>query len=645
MPARPVPGAGIALPWPPQRSGDGKTARPGQARVRGVHVMSGREARHWIYNLALATAMALALRALWPADAAWPSAGLYAACVAFQLFVWHFGLGVPYIGLMSMERVPQVAVLLSFEPAVAAMVNATASLLWPFINRLYNQGSLAVALQRAVHNACMTLAMTLAAGGAYLAAGGALPLVALDLAAAAAIAAAALVMQAVNVAMMVVYYGLDGRDLRRILTPFYVFGDLLFVPVGVLAALLYQREPAPVFSLFFVLLVAQVLMAHAIVRARTQLEDRVAALDRATAAGRELSGAKRIDELARHIHGQIATLFRYDLCYVATYDEGRDAFDVRLQEERGQRSEPFSVPARRGLAGWVRDTGEAILIDRWDAAPPALRERAVLAPGETPGSVLVVPVQRKGQLLGLISLQHSLPDFYSAADKNLLLEVARAAAPALADAAAFEQLDGYRVGLEQRVAERTAELERVARERQRLVEDLAAATELLTRQSREDALTGLPNRRHFDERLAEEVARAGRHGHPLCLVLADLDHFKDVNDGHGHATGDAVLREVANLLRRCCRATDIIARYGGEEFALLMPETTLAGAATMAEALRAAIEGHDWAAIQPGLRLTMSFGAAQIGGVVEAAPLVSCADELLYLAKHNGRNRVESGAR
>jgi len=607
--------------------------------------MSAREARHWAYNLLLLAAAGFALHALLPAAPAWPSAWLYAACVAFQLFVWHFGLGVPYIGLMSMERVPQVAVLLTFEPVVAAIVNASSSLLWPFVSRLYSQGSLAVAAQRAVHNACMTLAMTLAAGAAYLAADGALPLAALDLATLVPIAAAALAMQAVNVGMMVVYYWLDGRDLRRILTPFYVLGDLIFVPVGVLAALLYQREPAPVFLLFFGLLVAQVLMAHAIGHARTQLEDRVAALDRATAAGQQFSGAKRIDELAQHVYDQIATLFRFDLFYIATYDAGRDAFDVRLQEEHGRRHEPFSVPAQRGLAGWVRATGEAILIDRWDAAPQALRERAVLAPGETPGSVLVVPVRRQGQLLGIISLQHSSPDFYSPADKNLLLEVARAAAPALADAAAFEQLDGYRVGLEQRVAERTAELERVAREREKLVEDLAAATALLTRQSREDVLTGLPNRRHFDERLAEEVARAQRHHHPLSLVLADLDHFKGINDSHGHAIGDEVLRHVAALIRRHCRAADIIARYGGEEFALLMPETPLEGAARLAEDLRVALERHAWNSIQPGLQVTMSFGVAQVVRVAEPALLVGYADDLLYLAKHNGRNRVESGAR
>jgi len=158
-------------------------------------------------------------------------------------------------------------------------------------------------------------------------------------------------------------------------------------------------------------------------------------------------------------------------------------------------------------------------------------------------------------------------------------------------------------------------------------------------------LTGLPNRRHFDERLAEEVARAQRHHHPLSLVLADLDHFKGINDSHGHAIGDEVLRHVAALIRRHCRAADIIARYGGEEFALLMPETPLEGAARLAEDLRVALERHAWDAVQPGLQVTMSFGVAQVVRVAEPAVLVGYADDLLYLAKRNGRNRVESGAR
>jgi diguanylate cyclase (GGDEF)-like protein len=115
-----------------------------------------------------------------------------------------------------------------------------------------------------------------------------------------------------------------------------------------------------------------------------------------------------------------------------------------------------------------------------------------------------------------------------------------------------------------------------------------------------------------------------------------------------HAIGRARTQledRVAALIRRQCRAADIIARYGGEEFALLIPETPLEGAVRLAEDLRAALERHAWDAIQRDLRVTMSFGVAQVVQVAEPAVLVGYADDLLYLAKHNGRNRVESGAR
>ena len=104
-----------------------------------------------------------------------------------------------------------------------------------------------------------------------------------------------------------------------------------------------------------------------------------------------------------------------------------------------------------------------------------------------------------------------------------------------------------------------------------------------------DVLTGLRNRRYFDRRLAEEVARSGRHGLPVSLLLVDLDHFKRINDTQGHAAGDRVLAETGGILRQALRETDIAARYGGEEFAVLAPQTGLAGALLLAERLRAGI--------------------------------------------------------
>ncbi|HET7231071.1 MAG TPA: tetratricopeptide repeat-containing diguanylate cyclase [Longimicrobium sp.] len=181
-----------------------------------------------------------------------------------------------------------------------------------------------------------------------------------------------------------------------------------------------------------------------------------------------------------------------------------------------------------------------------------------------------------------------------------------------------------------------AEIERGQRE----AELLRAQAAELERLTREDALTGLANRRHLDALLALEWERARRFGRHLTAVMVDVDHFKAVNDGWSHATGDAVLRQVAHILRDGIRAVDVAARYGGEEFVLLLVETEPGQAVHACEKLRAAIEAHDWPSIAPGLRVTASFGVAGNTGADSPDDLLAAADARLYTAKRAGRNRV-----
>jgi len=158
-----------------------------------------------------------------------------------------------------------------------------------------------------------------------------------------------------------------------------------------------------------------------------------------------------------------------------------------------------------------------------------------------------------------------------------------------------------------------------------------------------DALTGCLNRRALAEQLEQELDRARRYGLAITILLADIDHFKEVNDTRGHITGDSVLRQVGELLRRAARSVDLVARYGGEEFVIVMPETALQGADVFANRLRRLIEGHDFA--EPGenpLKRTVSIGLAafpddRING---SDSFVALADQALYRAKNEGRNRV-----
>jgi two-component system cell cycle response regulator len=181
--------------------------------------------------------------------------------------------------------------------------------------------------------------------------------------------------------------------------------------------------------------------------------------------------------------------------------------------------------------------------------------------------------------------------------------------------------------------ERAVEKKRLRDANARLMRELEAL-------SRTDALTGVGNRRAFDETLRQEHARAVRYGLPLALVLFDLDHFKKLNDAHGHAAGDAALRAFARLARATYRESDTLCRYGGEEFAALLPHTAPEGAADAARRLLAALASTPIPAGGATLSLTCSAGVASAAPGETASDLIARADAALYRAKREGRNRV-----
>lgn len=155
-----------------------------------------------------------------------------------------------------------------------------------------------------------------------------------------------------------------------------------------------------------------------------------------------------------------------------------------------------------------------------------------------------------------------------------------------------------------------------------------------------DPLTELGNRRAFDERLKLEWARAARYNLHLALIMADIDHFKNINDKHGHQIGDEVLRRIACRLSACLRECDAVFRYGGEEFATLLPETSLAGAVELAQRLCDQISSEPVQIGSKSLEVSASFGAAGGSDSIDAESLVGSADERLYQAKQEGRNCV-----
>lgn len=174
------------------------------------------------------------------------------------------------------------------------------------------------------------------------------------------------------------------------------------------------------------------------------------------------------------------------------------------------------------------------------------------------------------------------------------------------------------------------------------IRDLERAEQQLLEMAATDHLTGLLNRREGFRRLSEEFARGERSGRPMCVMMLDIDHFKRINDTYGHLTGDLVLKKVALTLKKIVRSSDIVCRFGGEEFLVVLPETTRDDAMGLAERFRRLIEDVKCLSDdQQTIRLTISIGVAERHGDDSDERVIDRADQALYKAKNNGRNRVE----
>jgi diguanylate cyclase (GGDEF)-like protein len=236
-------------------------------------------------------------------------------------------------------------------------------------------------------------------------------------------------------------------------------------------------------------------------------------------------------------------------------------------------------------------------------------------------SMMDAAIRREGRLVGVVCLEHVGPPRVWQPDEL-------AFAGALGDQVAL-----VLAADDQRRLQREAEANR---------RELHAAQEL----ARHDALTHLYNRGAMETILADEARRAVRYARPLSVMMLDFDHFKHINDRHGHHAGDAVLRDAALVVLGELRANDKATRYGGEELCLILPETAAEEALALAERLRKALEGHVFHVVRADgspieLRVTASIGVASFGeGADSAERLVRAADRALYAAKAAGRNRV-----
>jgi diguanylate cyclase (GGDEF)-like protein len=271
---------------------------------------------------------------------------------------------------------------------------------------------------------------------------------------------------------------------------------------------------------------------------------------------------------------------------------------VELFREASMALGPRSHGAKRSVADEpIRSAlvGPVPTIHRLDA-----RHAPALEAGGLPSHVLVVPVRRGSSLMGAMEIYLRNDPLVPASLKDLLQGIAAQTATAIRHAQIYREQEET---------------------------------------SLTDELTRLPNRRYLGQRFLQERQRARRGHRPLGVLMLDIDHFKKINDTHGHLVGDAVLAELAAIVRRSTREADVAARYGGEEFAVIVHETPLDGAMRLAGRIRAAVER----AVFPNqLHVTVSVGVACTDDAGRFDELFEAADAALYEAKGMGRNQVRA---
>lgn len=573
--------------------------------------------------------------------------------VVLTVLVISAGFSGPFVGHTSLDRVAQVASVLIFGAIVGAWINAIASLVWPFVDRRNNRGDMKHLLMRGLHGSGMFSMMVLSAGLFYELLGGAVPLMGLDWYSVALIALMAVVMQVVNETFMALYAHFNQGDFRKSLSLFSSLLELATVPLGVFTALVYNTASVDILVLYLALLVQAMLIVRRFAQNHWALAERIDELLVINRIGRGVSSSLILDDLVELVFEQCRKLLNFSAFYFVLYDEKTRELDFRLHHNEQGRQPRKRKRLSEGALGWIIEHNRPFLIADWDRSEHEAKQRAVIV-GKTPRSVIGVPVSFGNRVLGAISVQSFTANEFDKADLNLLVTLADQVAVAIANAQLFEELDQHKDQLEKRVEERTREIEaqkqalvelseslrEASAQKELLLRELQRKTDELDRQTKEDSLTGLFNRRFMDERLTEEFRRAERFKHVVSIAMLDIDDFKRINDTFSHILADDVLRIVARILKSQCRGIDIISRYGGDEFLLCFPETSTASAITVCEKIRSAIEGFDWTGLDPALKVTTSIGVAGLEPGGSEKQTLLAADAKLYEAKRGGRNLV-----
>lgn len=345
-----------------------------------------------------------------------------------------------------------------------------------------------------------------------------------------------------------------------------------------------------------------------------------------------------LKEVAQLIIAEATSMIRSHSAALMLFNDVTGKLEV-ISSLGGASDHIAALEPGKGIIGGVFASGRAEIIHDVGSDSRHIKDY------QSNTSILCAPLKVKDKTIGVINIGSKETFHYTAADMKLLITLATQAAVFIENARLFaglkeatEALEIYNRTLEQKVEERTRLL---AETNSKLLQ----ANEILHRISLRDGLTGIGNRRCFDETIEKEWKRAMRHLMPVSLLLMDIDYFKSYNDKYGHLCGDDCLKKVAkSISENLKRPGDLSARYGGEEFAVLLPDTDGSSAVMVAESIRSAIK--ELGIIHEGSKVcshvTISIGIATLIPEQGSIPtlLIDFADTALYQAKHEGRDRL-----
>lgn len=345
--------------------------------------------------------------------------------------------------------------------------------------------------------------------------------------------------------------------------------------------------------------------------------------------GRQLTSSSDLEYMYQLIYKEIQSLMNTNVFNIGIYNPQTQTIDYKFIMEDGQRIPDRSIEltSTTSFAVWSFKNRKSLRVNSRQEDTMDIVSEIRSSYGQPMEAVMFAPLIWEDKTLGVISVQSRTPNVFSTQSLKTLETLASYLSIAL-------------INIHQAM-----ELKEEINKRMKAQMKLHELNIELTNLSKQDPMTGLANRRHFDEYLTLIFENARRSGVPISMLMVDVDHFKQINDYYGHLTGDEIVRHFAKIIQSCVnRSTDLVARFGGDEFAIILNDTNLYGAKLIAQKIRQAISDSDVGLIpkrnQSKVTLSIGIASGYAGQYTSSLEMVKKADDALYRAKNTGRDKV-----